>query len=179
MFGRIQPVKNGSAVRAAEPADDGGHEPVVVDFHLRRCCREFLEALRACADILSVSGSDCTADRQNPEIARKNMNCALQELRSVRVSCAFGFQLKLEAWLALEELFGEEDARVIRFAQQLVREAHPFFSAGDAGGDEPLLEASSGFSDRRRQSRLSFPRLQWFSGEPKPGVPGRARRSQT
>jgi hypothetical protein len=179
MFGRIQPVKNGSAVYAAEPADDGGPEPGVGDFHLRRSCLEFLETLRACADMISVSGSDLTADRQNLEIAREKMNRALQELRSFRASCAVGFQLKLESWLALEELFGEEDSRVIGFAHELVREAHPFFSAGNTGGDEPLLKASGGFSDRRRLTRLSLPRLPWFSGEPRPTVPGRARRSQT
>jgi len=71
MFGRIQPVNNGSAVYAAAPGDDGGDGPLVGDFHLLRSCQEFLEALRAYADMLSVSGSELTADRQNLEMARR------------------------------------------------------------------------------------------------------------
>jgi hypothetical protein len=89
------------------------------------------------------------------------------------------FRAKLGAWLALEDLFGEEDSRVMGFAHELLREAYAFFSAGDAGRDEPLLKTSGRVSDRRRQTRLSFPRLLWFSGEPSPSVPSRARRSQT
>jgi hypothetical protein len=179
MFGRIQPVKNGSAVYAAAAGDEGGDDEIIGDVQLRRSCREFLNALRTYADVLSASGSELTADRENLEITREKMNRSLQELRSFQASRAVGFRAKLNAWLALEDLFGEEDSRVIDFAHELVREACPFFSAGDAGRDEPLVTANGGFSDRRRQTRLSFPRLLWFSGEPRPSVSGQARRSQT
>jgi hypothetical protein len=179
MFGRIQPVNNGSAVPTAGPGDDGADDGVVGDVRLRRSCQEFLKALRACADMLSVSGSELTADHQNLEIAREKMNRALQELRSFQASHVVGFRAKLEAWLALEDLFGDEDSRVIGFAHELVREAYPFFSAGDAGQDEPFAKANGGSSDRRRQTRLSFPRLLWFSGERRLSAPGRARHSQT
>jgi len=177
MFGRIQPVNNGSS-------DDGGDDPAVGDFHLRRSCQEFLEALRACAafnpDTSSAGACEPTIDRQDlEEIAYEKMERALQELRSLRASCSGGFRAKFDALFALEDWFGKEDFRVVNFAFELAGEAYAFFVADQAGGSKPFPKMSSGSSGERRQSRLSFPRLLWFAGEPRSSMPSRARRSQS
>ena len=107
MFGRIQPVKDGSAVYGAGP-DDRDDDTAVRDFQLRRSCQEFLEALRACAafnlEISSASEPEPTTDGQGFEAtAYEKMERALRELRSVRPSCSVGFQAKFEALFALED----------------------------------------------------------------------------
>lgn len=131
MFGRIRPVKNGNAVRAAEPRDDDGGDAVVGDFHLRRSCKEFVDALRACAafndDSPPASTPDPTIDRQRlEEIAYEKMEHALGELRGLHASCSAGFQAKFEAFFALDDWFGKEDFRVVGFAFELLEEAYEF-----------------------------------------------------
>jgi hypothetical protein len=184
MFGRIQPVKNGGAAYAAGPGDDGGGDPVVGDFHLRRTCQEFLDALRACAafnvDSSSASAPEPTTDRRClEEIAYEKMEHALRELRSLRASCSAGFQAKLEALFALEDWFGKEDFRVVGFAFELVGEAYAYFVADQAAGSKSFPKIRSGFSGQRQESRLSFPRLLRLAGEPRSSTPSRARRSQS
>jgi hypothetical protein len=183
MFGRIQPVKNGSAVSAVAPSDDGGDDAVVGDVQLRRSCREFLEALRAYEafnpDALSASEPEPTIDRQGlEEVAYKKMERALQEVRSLKASCSAGFQAKFEVLFALEDWFSEEDFRVVGLALELAGEAYAFFVAGQAGGSKPSPKISSGSSYDGREFRLGFPRLFWFAGEPRSSTPSRARRSQ-
>lgn len=174
MFWRIQPVKNGSAVCDAE----------VCDFHLRRSCQEFMDALRACAafnvDSSSASAPEPTNDRRySEEIAYEKMEHALQELRSLRASCSAGFQAKFEALFALEDWFGKEDFRVIGFAFELAEEAYAFFIADQAAGSEPFSKMRSGSSRERQQFRLSFPRLRRLAGEPRSNTTSRARHSQS
>jgi hypothetical protein len=184
MFGRIQPVKNGSADYAAEPDDDGDGNAVVGDFRLRRSCREFVDALRACAafndDSSSTSAPEPTIDRRRSEdIAYEKMEHALQEIRSLRASCSAGFQAKFEALFALEDWFGKEDFRVIGFAFELAGEAYAFFVADQVAGSKPLPKISSGSSRETQQSRLSFPRLRRLAGEPRSNTTSRARHSQS
>jgi hypothetical protein len=184
MFGRIQPVKNGSAVYAAAPSDDGGDDAVVGDVLLRRSCREFLGALRAYEafnpDALSASEPEPTIDRQGlGEVAYEQMERALQEVRSLKVSCSAGFQAKFEALFALEDWFGEEDSRVVGLALELVGEAYAFFVADQAGGSKPSPKTSGGSSCDRREFRLSFLRVLWFAGEPRSSMPSTAGRSQS
>lgn len=169
MFGRVRPVNNGSAVCAGAPGDDGGDDAVVGDPHLRQSCREFLEALRAYQafnpDTSSASEPAPTIDRQGlEEIAYQNMERALQELRSLKASCSFGFRAKLEALFALEDWFGKEDFRVVGLALELAGEAYAFFVADQAGGNKPSAKIRGGSSGERRESRLSFPRLLRFTG---------------
>jgi hypothetical protein len=184
MFGRIQPVKNGSAVYAAGPGDDGDDDAVAGDFHLRRCCQEFLDALRACAafnvDSSAASAPEPTTDRRClEEIAYEKMEHALQELRSLRASCSAGFQAKFEALFALEDWFGKEDFRVVDFAFELVGETYAYFVADQASGSKPFPKIRSGSSGQRQESRLSFPRLLRFAGEPRTSTPTKAGRSQS
>ena len=184
MFGRIQPVKNGNAVRAAEPGDDGGGDALVGDFHLRRSCKEFVDALRVCAtfndDSCPASTPEPTIDRQClEEIAYEKMERALQELRSQRALCSAGFQAKLEALFALEDWFGQEDSRVVGFTLELLREVLTFIVDDQAGDGKPFPKINGGSSGERRESRLSFPRLLRFGGEPISSMPRRARRSQS
>lgn len=184
MFGRIQPVKNGSAVCAAGPGDDGGGDAAVGDFHLRRSCQEFVDALRACAafndDASPASAPEPTIDRRRlEEIAYEKMEHALRELRSLRASCSSGFQAKFEALFALEDWFGKEDFRVVGFAFELVGEAYAFFVADQAADSKPSKKTSSGSSGERQDPRLSFPRLLRLAGEPRSSTHGRARRSQS
>src|SRR6516164_6119577 len=132
MFGRIQPVKNGSAVCGEGPGADSGGDAVVEDLHLRQSCQEFVDALRACAafnvDSFPASASEPTIDgRRLEEIAYDKMEHALQELRGLRASCSAGFQAKFEALFALEDWFGKEDFRVVTFAFELLEEAYTFF----------------------------------------------------
>jgi hypothetical protein len=183
MFERIQPVKNGSAVLAAKPSDEGD-EAVVPDFHLRRACREFLGTLQAYAafnpEKSSADGLRPTTDGEGlEEAAYEKMERALQELRSLCASCPGGFQAKFEALFALEDWFSKEDFRVVDFALELAEEAYAFFVADPARENKPLLKTRSGSSRERRQSRLSFARLPWFAAEPKSSMPSRARRSQS
>jgi hypothetical protein len=184
MFGRIQPVSNGNAVYAAAPGGDGDDDAVLGDVHLRRCCRESLEALGAYKafnpDASSASEPEPTIDRQGlEEIAYERMERALQEVRSLKASCSAGFQAKFEVLFALEEWFSEEDFRVVGLALELAGEAYAFFVADQAGGSKPSPGISSGSSYDGRAFRLSFPRLLWFVGEPRSSMPGRARRSQS
>jgi hypothetical protein len=183
MFGRIQPVKNGSAVSAAEPGDDGD-DAVVADFHLRRACQDFFEALQAYVafnpETSSAGGPQPTTDGQRlEEVAYEKMERALQELRSLRASCPGGFQAKFEALFSLEDWFSKEDFRVVDFAFELAEEAYAFFVADSARENKLLPRTRSGSSRERRQSRLSFARLPWFAAEPKSSMPSRAHRSQS
>src|SRR5215813_9667912 len=183
MFGRIQPVKDGSAVYAAGPSDDDD-DTAVGDVQLRRSCKEFLEALRACAafnlEVSSPNGPEPITDGQGLEkIAYEKMERALQEITSVQPSCSIGFQAKFEALFALEDWFGKEDFRVVNFAFELAEEAYAFFVAHQTGGSKPFSRMNNGSSVERRQSRLSFPRLLRLAAEPKSTIPSGARRSQS
>ena len=183
MFGRIQPVKNGNAVRAAEPGDDGGGDALVGDFHLRRSCKEFVDALRVCAtfndDSCPASTPEPTIDRQClEEIAYEKMEHALRKLRGLQASCSAGFQAKFEALFALEDWFGKEDSRVVGFAFELVEEAYEFFVVDQNTDSKPFPKTNRGSSGERQESRLSFPRLLPLAGEPRSSTHGRARRSQ-
>jgi hypothetical protein len=184
MFGRIQQVKNGNAVRATEPGDDRGDDAVVGDFHLRRCCKGFVDALRACAafndDSPPASTPEPTIDRQRlEEIAYEKMEHALRELRSLHASCSAGFQAKFEALFALEDWFGKEDFRVVGFAFELVEEAYEFFVVNQIADSKPFPKTNTGSSDERQESRLSFPRLLRLAGEPRSSTHSSARRSQS
>jgi hypothetical protein len=184
MFGRTQPVKNGSAVCAAGPGDERGGDAVVADSNLRRSCHEFVDALRACAafndDSSSATALEPTADRQRlEEIAYEKMEHALRELRSLRASCSAGFQAKFEALFALEDWFGKEDFRVVAFAFELVEEAYAFFVVDQVADSKPVPNTNSGSSGKRPESRLSFPRLLRLAGEPRPSTHSKARRSQS
>jgi hypothetical protein len=184
MFGRVQPVNNGSAVGTEEPCDDGGDDAGVGNSHLRQSCREFLEALRAYQafnpDTSPASEPAPAIDRQGlEEIAYERMERALQEVRSLKASCSAGFQAKFKVLFALEDWFSEEDFRVVGLALELAGEAYAFFAADQAGGSKPSPRISSGSSYHGREFRLSFPRLLWFVGEPRSSMPRRARRSQS
>jgi hypothetical protein len=184
MFGRIQPVKNGSAVCGEGPGVDSGGDAVVGDLHLRQSCQKFVDALRACAafnvDSFPASAPEPTIDsRRLEEIAYDKMEHALQELRSLRASCSAGFQAKFEALFALEDWFGREDFRVVAFAFELVEEAYAFLVVDQVADSKPAPKANSGYSSKRQESRLSFPQLLRLVGEPRPSTHGRARRSQS
>ena len=184
MFGRIQPVKNGNAVRATEPDDERGGDSVVGDFHLRRSCKEFVDALRACAafndDSPTPSTPEPTIDRQHlEEIAYEKMEHALRKLRGVRASCSAGFQAKFEALFALEDWFGKEDFRVVAFAFELLEEAYAFFVIDQVADSKPITKTDGGSSGKRQDSRLSFPQLLRLAGEPRPSTRSKARRSQS
>ena len=183
MFGRIQPVKNGNAAYAAEPADEHGDDTAVGDVPLRRSCQEFLKALQACAafnsEMASVGGPEPTTDRQDlEEIAYEKMEHALRKLRGLQASCSAGFQAKFEALFALEDWFGKEDSRVVGFAFELVEEAYEFFVVDQNTDSKPFPKTNRGSSGERQESRLSFPRLLPLAGEPRSSTHGRARRSQ-
>jgi hypothetical protein len=180
MFGRIPPVKNGSPVHATEP-DEGRSDAVVDDFQIRKCCQEFVDALRTCAafnvDASSATTLELTIDRGcSEEIAYEKMEHALQELRSLRASSSAGFQAKFEALFALEDWFGKEDFRVVGFAFELLKESFAFIVADES---KPVSRMNSRFSDKRQQPRSGFPRLLRFAGEARTRTPGRARRSQS
>ena len=184
MFGRIEPVKNGSAVCGEAPGADSGGDAVVGDLHLRQSCQEFVDALRACAafnvESFSVSAPEPKIDgRHLEEIAYDKMELALRELRSLRASCSAGFQAKFEALFALEDWFGKEDLRVVAFAFELLEEAYTFFVVDQIADSKPAPKTSRGSSGKRKNSRLSFPRLLRSAGEPTPSTHGRARRSQS
>ena len=183
MFGRIQPVKNGNAAYAAEPADEHGDDTAVGDVPLRRSCQEFLKALQACAafnsEMSSAGRSEPTDSQDLEEIAYEKMERALQELRSQRALCSAGFQAKLEALFALEDWFGQEDSRVVGFTLELLREVYTFLIDDNSGLSKPFPKINGGSSDERRESRLSFPRLLGLAGEPRSAMPSRARRSQS
>jgi hypothetical protein len=184
MFGRIQPVKNGSAVCGKGPDADRGGDAVVGDLHLRQSCQEFVDALRACAafnaESFSVSAPEPTIDgRRLEEIAYDKMEHALRELRSLRASCSAGFQAKFEALFALEDWFGKEDFRVVTFAFELVEEAYTFFVVDQVADSKPAPKTSRGSSGKRKDSRLSFPRLLRLAGEPTPSTHGRVHHSQS
>ena len=183
MFGCIRPVENGNAVPAAEPGDDAGGDAVAGDFHLRRSCKEFVDALRACAayndDSPTASTPEPTIDRQRlEEIAYEKMEHALRKLRGLQASCSAGFQAKFEALFALEDWFGKEDSRVVGFAFELVEEAYEFFVVDQNTDSKPFPKTNRGSSGERQESRLSFPRLLPLAGEPRSSTHGRARRSQ-
>ena len=183
MFGRIEPVKNGSAVCGEAPGADSGGDAVVGDLHLRQSCQEFVDALRACAafnvESFSVSAPEPKIDgRHLEEIAYDRMEHALRELRSLRASCSAGFQAKFEALFALEDWFGKEDSRVVGFAFELVEEAYEFFVVDQNTDSKPFPKTNRGSSGERQESRLSFPRLLPLAGEPRSSTHGRARRSQ-
>jgi hypothetical protein len=184
MFGRIQPVKNGSAVCSEGPGADSGGDAVVGDHHLRQSCQEFVDALRACAafnvESFSVSAPEPTIDgRRLEEIAYDKMEHALRELRSLRASRSAGFQAKFEALFALEDWFGKEDFRVVTLAFELVEEAYAFFVIDQVADSKTAPKTSSGSSDKRQNSRLSFPQLLRLAGEPRPSTHSKARRSQS
>jgi hypothetical protein len=184
MFGRVQPVKNGGAVRGERPGADRGSDAVVGDLHLRQSCQEFVDALRACAtfnvESFPASAPEPTIDsRRLEEIAYEKMEHALRELRSLRASCFAGFQAKFEALFALEDWFGKEDFRVVAFAFELVEEAYAFFVVDQVADNKPALKTSRGSAGKRQDSRLSFPRLLRLAGEPRPSTPGRVHRSQS
>jgi hypothetical protein len=130
MFGRVEKINNRNPSFPQSQCDQTDEEPVSRDFHLRRSGREFLDALRTCAEMLSLHKSELTIDCPDLKLARGRVNRSLRELRGFRASSAIGFRTKIEAWLALEALFGEEDARVTAFTCELAKEAHPFFSPG-------------------------------------------------
>ena len=155
MFGRIQPVKNGSAVRGEGSGADRGGDAVVGDLHLRQSCQEFVDALRACAafnvESLPASAPEPTIDgRRLEEIAYDKMEHALQELRSLRASCSAGFQAKFEALLALEDWFGKEDFRVVAFAFELVEEAYALFVVAQVADSKPAPKTNGGLLMRAR-----------------------------
>ena len=184
MFGRIQPVKNGSAICGEGPGADSGGDAVVGDLRLRQSCQEFVDALRACAafnvESFPESAPEPTIDgRRLEEIAYDKMEHALRELRSLRASCSAGFQAKFEALFALEDWFGREDFRVVGFAFELVEEAYAFFVVPQVADSKPAPKTNGGSSDERRESRLSFPRLLRLAGEPRSSTQSRARRSQS
>ena len=178
MFGRIEPVKNGSAVCGEAPGADSGGDAVVGDLHLRQSCQEFVDALRACAafnvESFSVSAPEPKIDgRHLEEIAYDRMEHALRELRSLRASCSAGFQAKFEALFALEDWFGREDFRVVAFAFELVEEAYAFLVVDQVADSKPAPKTNSGSSSKRQESRLSFPQLLRLAGEPKPSTQAR------
>jgi hypothetical protein len=184
MFGRIQPVKNGSPVRGEGPGADRGGDAVVGDLHLRQSSQEFVDALRACAafnvESFPARAPEPTIDDQHLEkIAYDKMEHALRELRSLRASCSAGFQAKFEALFALEDWFGREDLRVVAFAFELLAEAYAFFVVDQVADSKPAPKTSRGSSGERKDSRLSFPRLLRLAGEPRPSTPGRVHRSQS
>jgi hypothetical protein len=184
MFGRIQPVKNGSAVCGEGSGADRGGDAVVGDLHLRQSCQEFVDALRACAafnvESFPARAPEPTIDRQHlEEIAYDKMEHALRELRSLRASCSAGFQAKFEALFALEDWFGREDFRVVGFAFELVEEAYAFFVVDQVADSKPVPKVESGSSAKRQDSRLSFPQLLRLAGETRPSTHSRARRSQS
>ena len=183
MFGRIQPVKNGNAAYAAEPGGERGDDTAAGDVPLRRSCQEFLKALQACAafnsEMSSAGRSEPTDSQDLEEIAYEKMERSLQELRSQRALCSAGFQAKLEALFALEDWFGQEDSRVVGFTLELLREVLTFIVDDQAGDGKPFPKINGGSSGERRESRLSFPRLLRFGGEPISSMPRRARRSQS
>ena len=184
MFGRIQPVKNGSAVCGEGPGAGSGGDAVVGDLHLRRSCQEFVDALRACAAFNVESFPTRTPeptidDRRLEEIAYDKMELALRDLRSLRASCSAGFQAKFEALFALEDWFGKEDFQVVTFAFELIEEAYAFFLVDQVADSKPVPKTNSGSSGKRHESRLSFPALLRLAGEPRPNTHSRARRSQS
>ena len=184
MFGRIEPVKNGSAVCGEAPGADSGGDAVVGDLHLRQSCQAFVDALRACAafsvESFPARVPEPTIDGQHlEEIAYDKMEHALRELRSLRASCSAGFQAKFEALFALEDWFGREDFRVVAFAFELVEEAYAFLVVDQVADSKPAPKTNSGSSSKRQESRLSFPQLLRLAGEPKPSTHSKARRSQS
>jgi hypothetical protein len=62
MFGRVEKINNRNPSFPRAQRDGGGEEPVPRDFRLNRSGREFLDALRTYAEMLSVHGSDLTID---------------------------------------------------------------------------------------------------------------------
>jgi hypothetical protein len=153
MFGRVEKINNRNPSFPRSQRDDGGEVPVPRDIRLNRSGREFLDALRTCAEMLSVHGSKLTIDCPDVTLARDRVNQTLQELRGLRASTAIGFRTKIEAWLALEALFGEEDARVTAFACELTKEAYPFFSSGG------LSRATGRISGQTRDLRFRVSRF--------------------
>jgi hypothetical protein len=184
MFGRIRRV-NGPVGPSSEPSgDDVVVEPVVEDLQLRRSCREFLEAVRACAAFdldapFAEGGPQAPIYCESLEIAREKRERALEELKRLPASCSAGFRAKCEALFALKELLGKEDFRVVDLALELAGDVSVFFAAGQAGGSEPVSKIDGGSSGARPQSRLSLPRFLWFYGQPRSSPPRSARRSQT
>jgi hypothetical protein len=130
MFGRVEKINNRNPSFPQSQCDHGGNEPIPGDFHLCRSCREFQNALQDWAKILSLHGSEMTIDCPNLKLARDRVNRSLHEIRGFRASSAIGFRTKIEAWLALEKLFGDEDTRVTAFACELAKEAYRFLSPG-------------------------------------------------
>jgi hypothetical protein len=149
MFGRVEKINNRNPSFPQSQCDQTNEEPVSHDFHLRQSSGEFLDALRTCAEMLSLHKSELTIDCPDLKLARDRVNRSLQELRGLRASSAIGFRTKIEAWLALEELFGDEDTRVTTFACELAKEAHLFFSPGG-------LSTIGRVADQRRDLRFRF-----------------------
>jgi hypothetical protein len=184
MFGRTQPVKNGSAVYTTEPGDDGAGDAAVGDLHLRRSCQEFVNALRACAafnvDPSVVSVTEPTIDqRYCEEVAYEKMEHALQEVRSSRAVCSADLLAKFEALFALEDWFGKEDFRVTGFTYDLAVESYRYLVTGQAGESKSCPKLGNGSSSKGQESRSGFPRLLRLAGEPRTRTPSRTRRSQS